>query len=311
MKSASPYIAVVGIGAVGSLVAASLRRAGHSVLLVSSKAGTQRLRRQGLTTVDTKGKRRTLKGWLSIEHKPKKRAGCSAIIVCVKEPQLTAALKAIRPLIGPETAGLSLLNGIAHAAAFKRCFGPRRAVLGITFFGAMRTSPTVARHTGGALIAFGRNTRNANARRHLAKLLKGAGWHIKQFADEQRLLWTKMVFNSGVNPLGALTHASNGHLAKHPVLRELMGRVVREAAGIARAAGHPPLYPNVTAVLERNCRARGEQKNSMVQDMIAGRRSEIDSILLPLLRAAKRHGRPTPLLAPLYRMVRALEVELK
>jgi 2-dehydropantoate 2-reductase len=116
-----------------------------------------------------------------------------------------------------------------------------------------------------------------------------------------------MVYNAAVNPIGTLTRKTNGQLASEPALRELVCSVVREAAAIARAAGFPPLDIQPTKRVLQGCRAAPNQINSMSQDIEAGRKTEADAILKPLLLSARRTKRSTRYIEPLYRMIRGLE----
>ncbi len=297
--------AVVGPGAIGGVLAARLKRAGAAVVLAGRSKTMTAIRRKGLALTGPHGRTSRIRGW----EKKAPRGGVDAVFICVKSSGLRWALRAARRLAGPDTAVVSLLNGVTHIPALRKAFG-RRAVIGVCYFAAMRTGPAAVRHMGGGRIDLARTDRNADAANRAARLLRAADFRVNTVRSEERLLWTKAVGNAGINTLGALARKTNGELGAEPAMAELLAGVIREAAGIARASGRPPLTRNMAGPILKGLRAAFDQRNSMLQDIAAGRPTEADEILKPLLLAARRTGRPAPLIGPLYAMIRRLETEV-
>ena len=230
-----------------------------------------------------------------------------AVFFCVKSHDTPAAVKAARPWVGPRTAVVGLQNGIGHEAALRRAFGPARTVIGSCYFAADRPAPLTVSSSWGNRIDLARAPRNGEALAAARGLLKRAGWDARVEASQDRMLWTKLCFNAATNPLGAACAAPNGRLAADPALKEIMLRVLDEALAIARRAGHRPLYGDMARFVTRSASSAPLQRNSMLQDLQAGRRTEIDAIAGPLLAAGKRTGLPAPLLSRLSRLIRILE----
>ncbi|MFH2204290.1 MAG: 2-dehydropantoate 2-reductase [Elusimicrobiota bacterium] len=307
-KHTNAFTAVVGPGAIGGTLAASLRRRGDQVLLVArSAARAAALKRSGLTITAPPRRRKLIRGWLDITPRPARRPGCRAVFLCVKAAGLSKALAAVRGIVDPATPIVSLINGIGHTGPILRAYGPARAVFGTCYIAAMRTGSATIRHTGGREIALAETPANKTACRAAAVLLRGAGWTVRIVRSPERLLWTKLIHNAAINPLGTLAMRTNGELASEPALRELLVRVVNEAADIAKAAGYPSLDSRPAARVVRGCAAAPDQVNSMAQDIAAGRPTEADAILKPLITAARRNGRPVRFIEPLYKMLRVLE----
>lgn len=304
----SRTVAVVGPGAVGGLLAASLRRSGLPVLIAARGASSLAGGKGRLTVRDPKGRLSRTGGFLGPAAAPPE--GCAAVFLCVKRPDLRRALVPARRLAGPRAPVVSLLNGLGHGAALRRAFGPARCVLGAAYFAARRTGPASVWHTGGDVIALARTPSNRAAVREARRLLAKAGWRVRTVGSEEALLWTKAVLNASVNPLGALTRGSNAALTRHPAMRDLLSRVADEAARVARAAGHPLLSRDPAGDAVRGSRTLLHQFNSMVQDLEAGRRTEADAILRPFISAARRTKTPIRRLEPLYLSIRLLEKEL-
>ena len=305
------WVAVIGPGAVGGVLAASLRRAGMEVRVSARRPSeAARLVRRGLALTDPKGRTRRVGGLKTLASRPAPSGPCLAVFLCVKTRDLGNALPAARSAAGPSTPVVSLLNGVGHEAALIRAVGRGRAVFASCYFAAMRQGPSAVRHAGGRLLWVGESPRNSLAARAAAAVLRRAGWSVRVKPDEARVLWTKLVYNAAVNPVAALTRMPNGALYDDPALREVTLKTLAEARRAAAAAGHPP-YPEMTdrGVLA-GCRAVPTQMNSMIQDLSQSRRTEADAILGPLVRAARRRKVPAPTLEALWASMRRLEVSL-
>ena len=193
---------------------------------------------------------------------------------------------------------------------FRRTYGPRRTVVGVCYFAADRPEPGRLRLNGGEDVLLARHPGNETALATAAGILTTAGFraHIKD--SEQGMLWTKAAFNAAVNPLGAACAVESGRLVEDPALRELSLRALAEAAAAAEAAGHSLDYPDMADKLLASGRNAPHQRNSMLQDLAAGRRTEAKVILGPLIRAARARKVPAPTLELLAALIGRLERRL-
>jgi 2-dehydropantoate 2-reductase len=141
-------------------------------------------------------------------------------------------------------------------------------------------------------------------------LLDAGGWEVHVKDDEDRMLWTKLVFNAATNLLGAACAAENGRLAADPALREVMLAALAEAEAAGKADGRAFDHARMDELLLRSCKAAARQRNSMLQDLAAGRRTERAAIAGPVLAAARRRGVATPVLSGLDSVVAILERRL-
>lgn len=292
-------VLIVGPGAVGGVLAASLKRAGHDVLLLGRTPAPENLVFQPLS-----GPKRRLR-----VQRARSRAArpVDAVILCVKHADVAAALREAKPWTGPATAVIALQNGLGHERLIRKAYGAGRSVIGTAYFAADRPAPGVFAHTGGKNVLLGANDLNASSLSSAVKLLRSGGWEVGVKKSEERLLWTKLCFNAAVNGLGALCGRPNGALAKEPALLDLLRAVISEASSVARAAGHPPLYRHMEALVVRGCRNAPDQRNSMLQDLQAGRPTERPAIFGPLLAAAKRTRTPAPMLSTIASSLERLE----
>jgi 2-dehydropantoate 2-reductase len=288
---------LVGPGATAGVLADSLSRAGKTVrLLAKDESQAAAIRKDGLK-VDGRAVE------LDAVSADAERLGTSdAVVFCVKSPKLASAIGAARPLAGPDTTVLSIQNGLAHVAPLRRAFGSR-AVFGAAYFGAKREAGWKVRRLGGRRIELGTSGRNKERAKVLADVLRAAGWDCA-LGPEAEVLWSKLVLNAAINPLGALAGVPNGELASRPALKDLLERAAREAASLSPV---PPRLKRADAAAVRLCKATAGNFNSMAQDVAAGRRTEADAILLPFLRRTHDPASDAPVLFGFYRFLKGLE----
>jgi 2-dehydropantoate 2-reductase len=305
----SEPVLIVGPGAIGLAIAAGLRRANVPTAVLGRSAASERhLTRRGFSVTNTAGVATRATGLLAGRSL---KGHVKAAFFCVKSGDAAKAAAAARRLIGPETAVVALQNGIGHEKIFRRAFGPRRTTMGSCYFAADRPAPDELRLNGGEDVLLAHHPGNDASLETAKALLTSAGFRVHLKESEQGMLWTKAAFNAAVNPLGAACAVESGKLAEDPALRELSLKALSEAAAAAQASGHPLDYPDMAEKLLLSGRNAPHQRNSMLQDLAAGRKTEAKAILGPLLASAKRHKVPTPTLALLASVVAHLERKLR
>jgi 2-dehydropantoate 2-reductase len=221
-------------------------------------------------------------------------------VFCVKAQDLARAAKGAAAWIGPDTAVVGLQNGLEHGKILRAAFGAARVAAGSCYVAARRVSPTESAHEGGKLIKLAKSKDNAAAADRAAAWLKKGGWEVRLEKDEARMLWTKLCFNAATNPLAALCRATNGQLASDPALRHATASALAEAVAEAGRRGVKPLISDMEGFLMTACAGAPDQRNSMLQDLEAGRPTELEALLGPLKKAG-------PILSALYRWTREVE----
>ncbi|MBI4061587.1 MAG: 2-dehydropantoate 2-reductase [Elusimicrobia bacterium] len=305
----SEPVLVVGPGSIGLSLAAGLRRAGLPVAILGRDKGVERrLARSGFMVTALDGGRERITG-LTRARSLKTHAG--AAFFCVKSGDARRAAVAARRLIGPGTVVIALQNGIGHERIFRRAFGRRRTVIGVCYFAADRARPGELKLNGGEDVLLARHPGNERALESARALLTSAGFraHIKD--SEVGMLWTKAAFNAAVNPLAAACAVESGRIEADPALREVALTALSEAAAAASASGHRLDYVDMADRLMLSCRNAPRQRNSMLQDLAAGRRTEAHAIIGPLLLAARRRRVPAPTLEMLSSVIARLERSLR
>ncbi|WP_240548703.1 2-dehydropantoate 2-reductase [Cobetia sp. 4B] len=132
--------------------------------------------------------------------------------------------------------------------------------------------------------------------------LKAAGFACEPTPDIQTRLWHKLAINAAINPLVARYHIRNGQLRDRP-FAPMVHQAVEEISAVLDSEGISAPGEGWQALVEQVIRATANNRASMLQDVLAGRPTEVEAILGPLRLAAVRHGLVLPLLDDLYRQL--------
>jgi 2-dehydropantoate 2-reductase len=134
-----------------------------------------------------------------------------------------------------------------------------------------------------------------------------AGIQTEATTDLASALWGKLVVNVGLNAVGALAHVRNGGIMESASLRQVMGAAVREAVQVALARGIALPQSDMAAHAEGICRHTADNMNSMLQDVLRKRRTEVEAINGAVVREGPAVGVPTPVNQALLWLVKGIE----
>ncbi|XKE43445.1 2-dehydropantoate 2-reductase [Cobetia sp. UIB-001] len=129
--------------------------------------------------------------------------------------------------------------------------------------------------------------------------LRAAEFACESTPDIQTRLWHKLAINAAINPLVARYRIRNGQLRDRP-FAPMVRQAVEEISAVLNSEGIPAPGEGWQALVEQVIRATANNRASMLQDVLAGRPTEVEAILGPLRRTAARHGLALPLLDDLY-----------
>ena len=296
-------VAVLGAGAMGTVFGAALQRSGADVTLVDvSPAVVERLRSDGAVVV-AGGQEQVTR--VAATTDPVDVGAVDAVLVFVKGYHTAAAAELARPLVGPATAVASLQNGWGNEARLAEAFGGERIVAGVTYHSARLDRPGRVAHTATGTTFLGPfQGRDLGAATVVGNALADAGLPVEVGAEAVTQLWRKLVLNCVTLPASALTRLTVGGLAS---VDGLLEAVTEETCAIARAAGHDVDTAERLEVIRGAVARGGDGKGSMLQDVEAGRRTEIDTITGAVVAEADRLGVPAPLNRALLDLVRGYE----
>jgi len=312
-------ICVYGAGAIGGLMAAWLSRAGHDVSVVARGAQLDAIRRDGLR-VRSRGGTESFR--IKAEAQPEKLGPQDYVLVTVKAQSLTDVATSIAPLLGPDTSVVTAMNGVpwwffhgmrkrdAHLESLDpggklaRAIPTERIVGCVIHLAASTPQPGLVSHNMGARLILGEPGGENTARtRRIADALAAAGFEIVVTNTIEKEFWVKLLGNVSFNPVSALTVSTADRLIESQEVKSYMVEIMREVLAIGRAVGvDANIDPEARIDMAR---ALGPFKTSMLQDLEAGKRLEIDGLLAGTLEIARKAGVRAPFTESLFGLIRA------
>ncbi|MGM0604130.1 MAG: ketopantoate reductase family protein [Halobacteriota archaeon] len=290
-------IVVFGAGSLGSLIGGLLARV-HDVTLVGRDPHMRAIDRDGLR----------IRGAICDRTRPDATTELGGLdadvaIVTVKTYDTDAAIDALAE--GTYDAVLSLQNGLTEE---RLAAGLRPTVLsGTATYGARRTAPGVVECTGIGRVVLGAYGGGTDPRaERVGKAFRDASIETLVATDMPRRRWVKLAVNAGINPVTALARVENGALAAEP-LRSVALSAARETARIARASGVDLSNSEAIDAIESVIDATAANRSSMLQDVEAGRRTEIDAISGVVADRADNYGLDVPTTRTLLSLVRGAD----
>ncbi len=305
-------IAIVGCGAMGSVYAGLLAAAGHEVWAVDIwREHVDAIRKNGLRLEGASGDR-TVRIHATTEAK---EAGpAELVILATKAMQVREAASSIRKfLLESETPVLSIQNGLGGPDTAASVLGRERVLVGVVGgFGASIRAPGHAHHNGMELVRLGELAGGGVTPRleRVAQVWRAAGFHVKVFADIDQLVWEKLICNCAYSGPCGLSGLTIGQVMADPDLSKVSAVCAAEALAVARKKGiRLDIADPIAYVREFGARIPGA-KPSVLLDLLARRRTEIDVINGAIPREAAALGLEAPVNEAVAALVRAREREL-
>ncbi|MEK3917429.1 2-dehydropantoate 2-reductase [Paenibacillus sp. FSL H7-0331] len=329
-------VRIIGAGAMGMLMAGRLFQAGVCVELVTRTIGqANQIRAEGLKLSDiglqSEGTGAILKvPALAMEElgqrksvKPSNNMNPEAgtddpdvIMLMVKQTSITddLAFELSKQLI-PSSRLVCFQNGIGHIDRLSRYNSLAQIWIAITTDGAFKQTDHHVRHTGKGTTWLGPALSNASTMemesvQNLQNLLNHAGFSSMMSNNINSKVWNKLLINAVINPVTAILHVRNGALPRTPAVLPLMRSLLDEASLLADRLGvelAADLWEQILLVCERTA----DNHSSMLQDVMAGRTTEIEAITGGLIQAASGLDLQLPTHSVIYAMVRSIEQQME
>jgi 2-dehydropantoate 2-reductase len=293
-------IGIVGAGAIGLTFASALAPVHDVIVLARRNAVAETIARDGITIESGDDVR-------NVRVRATTDAGVladrEALIVAVKAYSTAEALAPLCGVLEPGTLVATVQNGIDNAGVVRAALPGARVIAGTTQQGVIRLGDARVRSVNRGTTIFAHDDAASPTSRDLAEAFVAAGLDARVGDDVDVLLWRKLIIVAVINPLGALTGRTNGAVTTDPELVPLARDLCAEAAAVARAEGVDPGEP--WEAVAAAGQATAANRNSMLQDMDAGRPTEIDAISGAVVRRARAHGIAVPMTETMLHLVRA------
>lgn len=288
-------IAVVGVGGIGGIAAASLAAAGEDVVACARRPLAHLLLERPEGDVDV-----PLRTLLD----PAEAAVADWVLLCTKTYQTAAAAPWLARLCGPATRVAVLQNGIDARGRVGPYAGPARIVPALVYYNAERLADDRVR------IRHGREADLTVADdadgRAFAALLAGSGLVTNTTNDFTTLAWRKLLLNVTANPITALTLQRQRVLRRDDV-QGLCRTLLDEAIAVGRREGARFAADEAEDAMRHILAYPPDAGTSMYFDRLAGRRLEADDLTGAVVAAGRKHGIPTPVNATLLTLLRAVD----
>jgi len=299
-----PRIAVAGAGAVGGYFGGMLARAGAPVMMIGRAAFVEAVRANGLF-LDTVQFKESVRVEASADLKDIR--GAEIVLFCVKTTDNSATAHELAPLLAPGAMVVSMQNGVDNVEQI-RAASSIEALPAVVYVAASVPKPGTVKHAGRGDLVIG--PRSAQTE-HVAALFERAGVGCRISENIEGELWTKLTWNCALNAISALGRAQYGQISASGEARKLVETAVHEILAVARAAGvHPPGFEDPQVALAgafKIATQLAEAYSSTAQDLMRGKRTEIDSLNGYISRRGAELGVATPVNHALYTLVKLAE----
>jgi 2-dehydropantoate 2-reductase len=231
------------------------------------------------------------------------------IIVALKHHHLTTALPELQNRVGDKTVFLSIMNGLDSEPIIGSIYGEDK-ILYATAVGidAQRTG-NVVNYTKGGTIYFGEtdNTVLSDRVKSIQALFERTGIDYQTPTDMMRIMWWKFMINVGINQPSAVLAAPYGVFQTSPHAQQILESAMREALLVAQASRVNLSEKDIQEWYPVMNTLDPEGKTSMLQDIEAGRRTEVDIFAGKVIELGKTFDIPTPVNEFLFHAIKILE----
>jgi len=303
MKPEIKKISIVGAGAMGAVYAGLLYDMdSRCISFLARRERMERLCRNGLIV---NGKLYNIPVLGPEDH----TAPADLIIVAVKNQHLDEAIRDMLNRVGPETIIISVMNGIDSEERIGAVYGMDKVLYCVNLgIDALREDNRVIYTIQGTLF-FGEaaNPFLTERVKRVQKLFSKAGIVYETPADMKRVLWRKFMINVGINQASAVLHAPYSIFQTSQKARNLMESAMREVIGLAQKAGVNLSEEDIRGFEPILARLNPQGKTSMLQDVDAGRKTEVEMFAGKVIELGRQYNVPVPVNQMLFDQITEIE----
>lgn len=291
----------LGIGAVGATFASQFLDAGYPVRVLCDEKRREKYLEQG---VSVNGREYAFPFSIPSEivEPP------DFVLVAVKSYHLESALDLLEGVAGPDTVILSLLNGIDSEERIGKRMGKEKVLPAfVARMDSTKSGKQVVYSSPGQIV-YGELDGKVSPRvERLKRLFSEAGVMHQASAEIMRMMWWKFMVNVGINQAGAILGAPYGSFQEQESCREVAFSAMKEVITLARFSGIDLSEKDIDLCMEMLKSFNPEGKNSMLQDLEAGRKTEVDLFAGKVCLLGEQAGVQTPVNRLFLDMIKTLE----
>ena len=309
-------IAVLGVGSIGGVVLGALSDTNTDLVAVSRGQAASNLEMIGLILHTPEG---------SIEMIPPERftvvdsqggpipeqirGTCDVAIICGKASSTSVLAQIAEEVLTPVGLAISIQNGLGHSEMLAHRLGRDRILGGSITHGAWKDGESGIHWVGRGAVRMGYldGGEASNSALGLLQAFEAANLNPIWSDDVKNIVWRKLLLNVAINPVCAIAGVRNGALLEVPELWDQAMAAMLEAAAVARASGVDLGEVDFENHLRKVVETTSENRCSMLQDVMAGRATEIDSLCGAVVERGESFGIPTPANQSLHALVTGIE----
>jgi 2-dehydropantoate 2-reductase len=290
-------ILVMGSGGVGGYFGGKLADSGEEVTFVARGEHLRALQQKGLTVKSIDGDFHVA---VRAVQEPAEAGPVDLVLFTLKSYDTESAAAQVKPCVGPETAVLTLQNGIGNAEKIGQTVGADRMMAGAAYIVSGIESPGVIKHTAAGRIVFGEPDGSDTPRgRLIAAACKKGGVRAEFSLNVRKFLWEKFALICAQG-LTASTRLGIGQIRSCPESRQMLRMAFEEVVALAVASG-VEMQPGAVDWLMKVADALPpDAKTSLYHDLVQGRRMEVEALQGTAVRLGQRYGVPTPMIFAIY-----------
>ena len=318
-------IAIIGAGAIGGYVGVKLALAGEDVTFIVRGANLTAIRSSGMKLIMADGTEQVATN-VRATNDYAEAGPQDLVILAMKAHQVEAVARDVPKLLGPDTAVVTMQNGIPYWYFHKHggavlegtrvtsvdptgvtsvCIPAHRVIGCVVYPASELIAPGVVKHIEGDRFPLGELDGSISERvNRISASFTNAGFKAPVLDNIRSEIWLKLWGNLTFNPISGLSHSTLVDICQFPLTRELAASMMREAQAVARKLG---IEFRVT--LDKRIAGAekiGKHKTSMLQDIEAGRAPEIDALVGAVVELGRLTQTPTPHIDTVYALVKLL-----
>ena len=293
----------MGAGGVGGYFGGLLARAGHDVTFIARGPHLEAIQSNGLRVESGNDGIFTVPG--KSTDNPADVGPQELVLFTVKMYDNDAAIRAIGPLVGPDTIILTLQNGIDNGEQLVELYGAERVMIGSAYLEGRISEPGVVTQGGPGSASFGERTTGITERgERLFAVFQDAGWRVELLENMTGMLWKKFAYLSGSAGLCAASGCTYGELRTVPETRAAIQAAIAEALNVGEASGAPLEPDSLEWSMNALDNFPATGMASLAKDFAESRPVELEGLTGTVIRMGQRYGVPTPVNDALYAVLK-------
>ncbi len=319
MNPSSSYtILITGLGALGTVFAALLKKAGHTVYALTKDKYLSALSDRTVRVSGIWGGHQAVLDGIYGSIEPLKNEKIDLIILTVKAYDTAEAIGQVKPLVGKDTLVITAQNGYGNYETVSGAIGKDHTLLSRIIFGVKLQAAGKAEVTVIADdVRIGQPHDAVDRKRiqEIAAAFTSAGIPTAYAENVEAILWDKILYNAALNPLGAILECTYGRLAENSETRQIMDAIIDEIFRVAEAHGIELNWKTSAAYKDhfynRLVPPTAKHFPSMYYDVKAGKRLEIDALNGAVVKLAREKGIAVPVNETITNIIKSKEAMAK